>query len=277
MQIRAAAKINLNLRVLGRDDATGFHSIETWMTPVDLADELHLELLDTPGVRLLCSDPDLDPGPANLAWRAADAFLAASGFRGGVRIELDKRIPSGAGLGGGSSDAAAVLFALNELTGQPLESAQLMALGATLGSDVPFFVRGTAAMASGRGEILEPHPLPHPIDLLLLRPPFPIATAWAYQQWSAGLRAPSPWVAPQLAGGFEIFNDLEHPAFAKHLLLPAMKQWLLAHSLVAAAGMSGSGSCLFAILRDPRGAADLAREARAAFGDRLWTAPCRTT
>ena len=277
MQVRAAAKINLNLRVLGRNATTGFHDIETWMTPVTLADELRIELAGAPGIRLLCSEPDLDSGPSNLAWRAAGAFLDATGFHGGVEISLDKQIPHGAGLGGGSSDAAAVLVSLNTLAGEPLEVDALLSLAASLGSDVPFFVRGLAAVATGRGEHLEPRPLPAPLDLLLLKPPFPIATAWAYAQWSAGLRAPASWVEPQTFEGINIFNDLEGPVFAKHLLLPVIKRWLLRHTLVAAAAMSGSGSCLFAVLHDPADAAPLAAEARAAFGAGLWTAPCRTT
>jgi 4-diphosphocytidyl-2-C-methyl-D-erythritol kinase len=114
------------------------------------------------------------------------------------------------------------------------------------------------------------------LDLLLLKPPSGIETAWAYRQWNSTDTVPTKWTAPQIFDGLEIFNDLERPAFAKYLLLPAMKEWLLEHSLVAAAGMSGSGSTMFAILRDPRGAEQLAIEAKAAFGETLWTAACRT-
>jgi 4-diphosphocytidyl-2-C-methyl-D-erythritol kinase len=276
MQVRAPAKINLNLRVLGRNEATGFHDLETWMVPVSLADDLEIHLTDAPGIRLACSDPTLDAGPGNLAWRAADLLLRETAHPGGAEIRLEKCIPHGAGLGGGSSDAAAVLVALNKLSGDPLDTGALEALAARLGSDIPFFIRGLPAMARGRGEVLSPAPLPRPLDLLLLQPPFGIETAWAYRQWSAVERCPASWTAPQLADGLEIFNDLESPVFAKHLLLPAMKAWLLEHSLVAAAAMSGSGSCLFAILHDPRGADALAASVRAEFGETLWTAACRT-
>lgn len=276
MQIRAPAKINLNLRVLGRRADTGFHDIETWMVPVTLADDLRVDLSDTPGIQLTCSDPALDAGSGNLAWRAADLFLRRTAHPGGAAIELHKHISHGAGLGGGSSDAAAVLNALNALTNHPLTPEELENLGAQLGSDVPFFIRGTAAIARGRGEILAPAPLARPLDLLLLKPPFAVETAWAYREWPAGNSCPARWTAPQLADSFEVFNDLEAPVFAKHLILPAMKMWLLEHSLVAAAGMSGSGSCMFAILRDARGADALAAEAKAEFGMTLWTAACRT-
>lgn len=276
MQIAAPAKINLNLRILGRNEATGYHDIETWMVPVTLADELRVELREAPGVALTCSDPELDNGSGNLAWQAADLFLRETNHPGGASIELHKRIPHGAGLGGGSSDAAAVLKALNEQAGQPLDRVALEKLGARLGSDIPFFIRAQASMARGRGEILAPRPLTQPLDLLLFKPPFGVETPWAYRQWSAKKFCPEEWTAPQIHEGVEIFNDLARPVFAKFIILAAMKKWLLEHSLVAAAAMSGSGSCLFAILRDPRGADQLAAEASEEFGQTLWTTACRT-
>ena len=276
MQIAAPAKINLNLRVLGRNDSTGYHDIETWMVPVTLADELRVELKKAPGIALTCSDPELDNGSGNLAWQAAELFLRETKHAGGAAIELHKHVPHGAGLGGGSSDAAAVLKALNEQAGRPLDDAGLEKLGAQLGSDVPFFIRAQAAMARGRGEILEPRLLPQPLDLLLIKPPFGVETAWAYRQWSKKKFCPGAWTAPQIHDGIEISNDLERPVFAKFIILAGVKQWLLEHSLVAAASMSGSGSCLFAILRDPRGPDQLAAEAREEFGHTFWTAACRT-
>lgn len=276
MQVRACAKINLNLRVLGRNPATGFHDIETWIVPVGLHDDLDVRLEAEPGIRFTCSDSALDPGPGNLAWRAADLFLRETSHPGGATVALVKNIPHGAGLGGGSSDAAAVLCALNRLAGSPLAPQRLEALAAQIGSDVPFFVRGTPAMARGRGEILEPHRLPRPLNLLLLKPPFPVETAWAYGAWSRGARCPEAWAAPQIAGEIEIFNDLERPVFAKFIFLAALKQWLLAHSLVEAAAMTGSGSAMFAVLRDPRGADQVASASRAEFGETLWTSACGT-
>jgi len=276
MHVRAPAKINLNLRILGRDDATGFHDLESWMVPLTLADDLRVELTEVHGIQLTCSDPELDAGSGNLAWRAADLFLRETRNDCGVRLELHKNIPHGAGLGGGSSDAASVLQALNNLAGTPLDDAALASLAAQLGSDVPFFLRTESALARGRGELLEPRTLPQPLDLLLIKPPFAVETAWAYRQWDSAVTVPSRWTAPQLTDGIEIFNDLERPVFSKYIILPALKEWLLGHSLVAAAAMSGSGSCLFAILRDPRGAGQLAAETEAAFGETFWTAPCRT-
>ena len=276
MQIAASAKINLNLRVLGKNDATSYHDLETWMVPLTLADELRVELTDTPGIQLTCSDPTLDSDSGNLAWRAAGLFLDETNNSRGAKIELHKNIPHGAGLGGGSSDAAAVLAALNQLASLPLTPDRLHHLAAQLGSDIPFFLGTGAALARGRGEILENRPLPCPLDLLLIKPPFAVETAWAYGQWDTAVTVPSRWTAPQLHHGLEICNDLERPVFAKYLILAALKAWLLEHSLVAAAAMTGSGSCLFAILRDPRGASQLAAEIKAEFGDTFWTAACRT-
>jgi 4-diphosphocytidyl-2-C-methyl-D-erythritol kinase len=277
MQVAAPAKINLNLRVVARNSATGYHDIETWMVPVSLTDELRVELTKAPGITLTCSDPELDNGSDNLAWKAAEFFLQATKSECGASIELHKHIPHGAGLGGGSSDAAAVLKALNDQSGSPLDGAALETLAARLGSDIPFFIRAKPAVARGRGEILEPRPLPQPLDLLLIKPPFAVETAWAYRQWSGKKFCPAEWSAPQSHDGIEISNDLERPVFAKYIILAALKEWLLEHSLVATAAMSGSGSCLFAILRDPRGADQIASEAKTEFGGTFWTAACRTT
>lgn len=277
MQVRAPAKINLNLRVLGKNHHTGFHDIETWMAPLTLADELLVETSTAPGIQLSCSGAELPENEGNLAWRAADLFLRTIKSSGGVRLELHKMIPHGAGLGGGSSDAASVLMALNELHEKPLDRSSLLSLAAELGSDVPFFILGEPAMARGRGEVLEPKPLPRPLDLLLLKPPFGIETAWAYRQWSSQPDVPSEWIAPQLIDQIELINDLERPVFHKFIQLSVIKQWLLQHSLVAGAAMSGSGSCLFAILHDPRGGEALAQEARELFGETLWTAVCQTS
>ena len=276
MPIAAPAKINLNLRVLGRNEATGYHDIETWMVPVSLADELRVALTADPGITLTCSDPELDSASGNLAWKAAELFLRQTESRGGACIELHKHIPHGAGLGGGSSDAAAVLKALNDQSGRPLDGPGLEKMAAHLGSDVPFFIRGEPAVARGRGERLESRPLHRPLDLLLIKPPCAVETAWAYREWSKQVSCPERWTAPQIYDGIEIFNDLERPVFAKYVILAAVKEWLLERSLVAAAALTGSGSCLFVILRDPRGANQLAAETKAEFGDTFWTAACRT-
>ncbi len=179
VRIAAPAKINLWLRVFGRD-AKGYHAIESLYQLVSLADELVLERGGA-GVRLLGAPAALGPADDNLAVRAAARFLAATRAGGGVAITLDKRIPWNAGLGGGSSDAAATLAAMNRLFGHPLDAADLLELAAGLGSDVPFFLAGSAlALGWGRGErLLAFPPLPER-PLLVVPPPAPVRTADAY-------------------------------------------------------------------------------------------------
>ena len=277
MKWLAPAKINLSLRVLGKRE-DGFHDIETLMVPIDLADELVLEpVASAPGgIELVCSDPTLPTGAGNLAFRAADLFRARfAPAMPALRLILNKRIPHGAGLGGGSSDAAAVLLALDGFLATGLTTAQLAGLAAELGSDVPFFVYRSAAMCRGRGERVEPVPPPEPLPLLLLKPPFPVPTPFAYQRWRDSRELPGVRYATQRFGWGELVNDLERPVFEKYLLLADLKSWLLEQPEVAGALMSGSGSTTFAVLHRHDAATALADRARGEFGD-LWTCPCST-
>jgi len=270
MTIQAPAKVNLVLRVLGKR-VDGFHDIETLMVPVTLSDSIDIEVSAGDGIELACSDPSVPSGPANLVWRAVEAFARHTGLTFRTAIALKKNIPSGAGLGGGSSDAAAVLTALNRLLGTGLPDAELEAIAATLGSDIPFFIRQQPAVCRGRGEIMEPAgPLPA-AEIFLVKPPFPVPTAWAYKSWAQFQKTPGH-KDPQLFGGIELVNDLELPVFSKFLLLPALKTWLLAQPEVSAAMMSGSGSTVFAILRDDT--ESLSERIRAHFGAHMWTCKC---
>ena len=179
VRVAAPAKINLWLRVFGRD-AKGYHALESLFQLVSLTDELVFERCAA-GVRLLGAPPQLGPADENLVVRAATRFLAAARAGGGVAVTLTKRIPWSAGLGGGSSDAAATLAALNLLFARPLDAADLLELAAGLGSDVPFFLSGSAlALGWGRGERLLAFP-PLPVrPLLVVPPPAPVRTADAY-------------------------------------------------------------------------------------------------
>ena len=280
----APAKINLSLRVLGRRE-DGFHEIETRMVPLTLADEIGVELTkaDVIGganvgrIQLTCSDPTLPVGPENLAYRAAQLFLDWHDLRDhGVRLTLEKRVPHGAGLGGGSSDAATVLMALNELSGVHAPPGKLAQLAAELGSDVPFFVYRSAAICRGRGERVEPVPMADPLPLLLLKPPFPIPTPWAYSRWRDARELPEVRYTPQEFFWGELVNDLERPVFEKYLVLAALKTWLLEQPEVTGALLSGSGSTTLAVLRGERGAgAAVATRARERFGD-WWSCVCMT-
>jgi 4-diphosphocytidyl-2-C-methyl-D-erythritol kinase len=284
MKWLAPAKINLSLRVLGRRD-DGFHEIETCMVPLTLADEIEIELTKRPlrpsaapgRVSLTCNDPSLPAGRENLAYRAAELFLERHGRADGwVRLALEKRIPHGAGLGGGSSDAGTVLLALNELSGARLPADRLAGLAAELGSDVPFFVYRSAAMCRGRGERVQPVALTQSLPLLLLKPPFPVPTPWAYSRWREARELPGVPYAPQDFTWGALVNDLERPVFEKYVVLATVKTWLLAQPEVAGALMSGSGSTMLAVLREPPAAGEtVAARAREYFGD-WWTAVCAT-
>jgi len=180
-RVRAAApaKINLWLRVFGRD-ARGYHAIESLYQLISLADELVVERAAA-GVRLAGAPAALGPADDNLVVRAATRFLGAARVSGGVAIALTKRIPWNAGLGGGSSDAAATLAALNALFARPLDAADLLELAAGLGSDVPFFLAGsTLALGWGRGERLLAFPPLPARPALVVPPPEPVRTAEAY-------------------------------------------------------------------------------------------------
>jgi 4-diphosphocytidyl-2-C-methyl-D-erythritol kinase len=268
MKVIAPAKINLSLRVIAKRE-DGYHEIETFMCPIPLADELTIDVDPGDAIEFTCSDPSLPLGDDNLVVRAARLYRAATSLpTSGLRIHLEKNIPHGAGLGGGSSDAAATLLALHELL--PDTHVDLYDLAAQLGSDVPFFLVRSAAVCRGRGERVEPVATPH-FHLLLLKPNFSVPTPWAYSRWEQSRELPGVPYAAQQIEGITLINDLERPVFEKFLTLASMKQWLLAQPELAAALMSGSGSTLFAILHSPSAAAEVATRAKSHFGSTLWT------
>lgn len=262
VQVAAQAKINLRLRILARE-ATGYHQIETIFHRIALADVVRVRR--TGGERSLDITGDVDmsalgPTERNLAWRAAELYLSTTGMSGGLAIEIDKHIPIGGGLGGGSADAGAVLRALDAMAERPLGEAQLIRLAAVLGSDVPFLASEHAfALAWGRGErmlALSPPPMR---DVRLLLPPFAVNTGEAYGWIAADReRANATWDAlvlhPLQFEGWDslariAINDFETPVVRRH---PA-----IAHALTAQRGdasvqlamLSGSGSSMFAIGR----------------------------
>ena len=273
MEEVAPAKINLSLRVL-RTREDGFHEIETRMAPISLYDSLQVEPADAFEFR--ADDPSLPMGDDNLVVRAADLFFSRIKREAMVRIVLTKKIPHGAGLGGGSSDAAATLRLLNRFIDAKLPMEELSALAAKLGSDVPFFLSDGAGICRGRGELIERAPLPARLNLLLLKPPFAVATAWAYSRWGDAREIPDAnYRAQQFAD--EVFvNDLERPVFEKFVFLSRMKTWLLAQSQIAVALMAGSGSTMFAILADRRSADALIEKVRAELDSALWARVCET-
>jgi 4-diphosphocytidyl-2-C-methyl-D-erythritol kinase len=250
MQLFAPAKINLSFAIEGRRP-DGFHEIDTLMAPISLADRLTIDAMASDGgIDFSCDDLSLPTGEDNLVVRAVRLFREATKISAGVKIVLEKKIPHGAGLGGGSSDAATALLGLNELFGAGLEQNDLIKLAAELGSDVPFFMVRSAAICRGRGEIVTPTALSTRFSLLLLKPDFGVPTAWAYGKWNRSRQLPGIDYSPQEIAGMRLVNDLERPVFEKFVVLGHFKMWLRRQPEVGAALMSGSGSTVFAVLRD---------------------------
>jgi 4-diphosphocytidyl-2-C-methyl-D-erythritol kinase len=255
------------------------------MHPVNLFDEIRCERAGN-GIQLTCDEPTLPVDSKNLIYRAADAFLRAAKISDGVRIRLEKKIPLAAGLGGGSGNAATTLLALNELFDQPLSTAKLNELGAALGSDVPFFLQNRPALATGRGEKIQPlafFPALRGKTFLLIHPGFGIPTPWAYQtlarfpdalngkvgraQKLVSLLQAGDW----RAAGSEFYNSLEAPALEKYPVLALFQEFLRANGALAAL-MSGSGSTTFAIAENQAAAESLVEKFKSKFGRSCWTA-----
>lgn len=275
MEFRAPAKINLTLEVKRRRD-DGFHEIESLVCPISLADKLEIEVRESGGLDFVCNDPTLPTDDTNLVVRAARLFCAARGIEPHLHIALMKRIPHGAGLGGGSSDAAATLAGLDQLLGAQLGIEALSAMAAELGSDVPLFLHHSASRVHGRGELVEPVAFPHALPLLLVKPPFGVPTPWAYRQWKDSREIPGVRYAAQEFAWGSLRNDLERPVFEKYLFLAALKGWLLEQPEVAGALMSGSGSTVFAVLRERESAPSLTARLLEEFGPDLWCCAAET-
>jgi 4-diphosphocytidyl-2-C-methyl-D-erythritol kinase len=276
MQVLAPAKINLSLRVLGRRN-DGFHEIETFIAPISVCDEIKLERRSAKQkIAFCCDGPSVPKGEDNLVVRAAKVFLEKMNLDAGVSIELKKKIPHGAGLGGGSSDAASMLVALNELFDTKLPREALANMAETIGSDVPFFIFESAAICKGRGELVSPTSLREQLSILLLKPEFSVPTQWAYSRWQDSREIPRVSYASQASDGQTFVNDLERPVFEKFVFLAQLKIWLLKQPEVGAALMSGSGSTVFAVIRDRVNIDRLATRAKAELDPELWTCACET-
>jgi 4-diphosphocytidyl-2-C-methyl-D-erythritol kinase len=277
VEVFSPAKLNLFLAITGRRP-DGFHELLSVAAPLQWGDRLRAEATAGEGFTLACGEPSVPTDGTNLILRAARAFQAAAGRPVGARFTLEKRIPLGAGLGGGSSNAVAALRALNRLAGEPLGAAALAALAAELGSDCPLFLAEGPVVMRGRGERISPLPALAAGRLrgrraLLFKPGFPIATAWAYRRLAeSGDYAPAAEAAARLAaweagsapGEDLLANGLEAVAFAKFPALPVLLDRLRSRCGLAPR-LSGSGSACFALLPEdvglPAGAIAAIREA----------------
>ena len=257
VRVCAPAKINLILRVLDRR-TDGYHNLWSLMQTVELEDEVHLHLQsETTGVRLRCDDPALPTDGRNLVSRAAGVVLERAGLSVGLDIRIVKRIPVSAGLGGGSSDAAATIVGLNRLLGLGWSASEMAHVGQVLGSDVPFFFFAPTAHVRARGEDVAPLRLVGERWIVLVNPGFPIETRWAYDRLSgtrssvmALSRGVSSLGAKTQVTWEEILplmeNDFESALAPTHPVLEKMKRALLSHGAEAAL-LSGSGSTVFGV------------------------------
>jgi len=279
LEKESPCKVNLLLNILGKRP-DGFHELETVMYPISVFDRLSFSQ-GGKGIELTCSDRGLPTDSRNLVYRAAEAFFRATGIKEGVRIQLEKKIPMAAGLGGGSGNAAVTLLGLNELFDRPLGAERIQEIAASIGSDVPFFLQRKPALAVGRGEkiqSLDSFPALHGRAFLLVHPGFGISTPWAYQQLARfpdalnGQRGRAQKLISLLRkdklqnAGHEFYNSLEAPALEKYPLL-ALFQEFLREKGAEAALMSGSGSSTFAIVKSRAAAEELAEKFKGKFGN----------
>jgi 4-diphosphocytidyl-2-C-methyl-D-erythritol kinase len=255
--VSAPAKINLFLEVLRRRE-DGYHDLVTCMVPVTLADTL--SFFPTDHFSLTCDDPTLDVGPSNLVWRATELLRQETGGSAGVAMHLNKRIPIQAGLGGGSSDAAATLRALNTLWNLRLSHERLLELAAQLGSDVPFFLHDGPAWCAGRGERIAPFALPTELFFVLLKPAVGLNTASVYRQVHVPAQPRSSEAMRRAltqgdaaAIGAALFNRLQPAAECLCPEVTALRHWIetdVPPELYWGHVMSGSGSSYIVLCRD---------------------------
>ena len=277
LEVRAPAKLNLFLDVLGKRD-DGYHEIDTVMQAIDLEDRLVFRPSGG-GVRLACRGLEGVPGgEENLVVRAARAALAEAGSDRGVEIELEKRIPMGGGLGGGSSDAAATLLAVDRLAGGRIPPERMQAIAASLGSDVPFFLLGGAARCTGRGEIVEPLPRAATHEYIVVWPGVHCATAEVYGGIEFSLTPENrgaTFVASVLADshpselGSRFYNRLEEVVARLRPELGELRRTLESIPF-AGVGMTGSGSCFFGLIDPDHGEEDIRERVERETGHRAY-------
>jgi len=275
VKIRAPAKINLRLRVVGRRPG-GYHLLDTIIVPVSLYDEIDIRKVrishklkkSAPSwIKIICRHPLVPKNEKNLVYRAAWLLSKNVKFAQPIEIRIRKRIPIGAGLGGGSTDAAATLVGLNRLFKLGYSNKQLERLGLKLGADVPFFVRGRPARARGIGERLQAIGPLRRLWAVILYPGFPVSTAWVYQNLPAKLTRPkvNTSINALLTGshclGKMLDNDLEKVTCRRYPEIAALKGELLKAGAVGSL-MSGSGSSVFGVFRSKREAVHAFRRLR---------------
>ena len=262
VRLKAPAKVNYRLDVLRRR-ADGYHDLRMIMQRIDICDDIIMKLKDTPGIEVSCGKQGVPDGPDNIAWQAANALLQRSALNFGIEISIMKNIPVAAGLGGGSSDAAAVLMGVNELLDLRLNDDQLMEIGGKLGADVPFFIFKSCALAEGAGDRLTRVAAIPDVWLVLVNPNIHVSTAWVYKNLQLTTNRDAN-IIPLLYNSIEdicsvLGNDLESVTIRSFPIIGEIKQRLLAAGARGSL-MSGSGPTVFGLFEDETRARQAAHE-----------------
>lgn len=256
--VMARAKLNLYLDIVGTR-ADGYHILETVLQSIDLCDIVEVSAAHD-GIAVSCSNPEIPQGDGNICHKAAKRFLERAGGDFGVKIHIEKRIPDGAGLGGGSADAAAVLFALNELNGLPMRSDELLKLAAEIGADVPFCLTGGLSVCRGIGEVIEPlKPLPE-LFYLIVKPNFRCPTQKAYQLYDSA-PVPAKNALEAFCNAGSRFPEMMYNVFEEiygNQEISSIKSKLLETGALGAL-LTGSGSAVFGVYETAQQAASVAR------------------
>jgi len=249
--VKAPAKLNLRLKITGRR-ADGYHELVSIMVPVDLFDLLDLRVIRERRIKLSCEGLQVPADERNLVYQAALSFFSKAGIQQGVAIKLTKNIPVAAGLGGGSSDAAATLMSLNEICSQPLNPSELHAIAAELGADVPFFLHGEPSLATGIGDVLEPLQEWPTFWYVIVTPPIQVSTSWVYGALKLELtRGEYDYIVKFLkndpfAVSAILENDLEEVTSSRFPIIESIKTFLM-NAGAEGALMTGSGPSVFGV------------------------------
>jgi len=272
LRLKSPAKVNLRLEILRRRE-DGYHELRTVLQKISLNDTLSVSLKNEKGISITTDHPDLPLGRRNLVYRAAQMILKKSEYRGGLHIDIRKEIPLGAGLGGGSSNAASTLKALNQLLEIGLPTKELMEIGLGIGADVPFFFLEGSAIGSGIGERLKKIELPG-LWYVLIYPNFEVSTRWAYQNFILTKRQFRfkfhKFLETPEGISHILMNDLEEVVSKEYPQIEVMKKMLYSAGALGSL-MTGSGPTVFGIFSEKGDASKAYQEVRRRVRDKGWT------